>query len=89
MLTSESPDQDDRLKWVFATNDEFNIDIYKYRKIQWVAGEVGTTGERWEATQGSTSNCYVYIQILGAWRARASYAHHIYMLVGPNVYFKT
>ena len=33
MLTSESPDQDDRLKWVFATNDEFNINIYKYRKM--------------------------------------------------------
>ena len=54
MLTSESPDQDDRLKWVFATNDEFNIDIYKYRKI-WVAGEVGTTGERREAIKCSTA----------------------------------
>ena len=87
MLTSESPDQDDRLKWVFATNDEFNIDIYRYRKIQRVAGEVGTTGERWEATKGSTSSGYVCIQIFGALRARATYAHHIYLLVGPYVYF--
>ena len=64
MLTSESPDQDDRLKRVFATNDEFNIDIYKYIEIQWVAGEVGTTGERWEATmsrQETATFAYRYL----------------------------
>ena len=46
MLTYLSPDQDDRLKWVYATNADFNIGVRN-----WVAGEVGTTGERWEATQ--------------------------------------
>ena len=43
-------------------------------------GEVG-------GNQGSTNNGYVCIQIFGALRVRATYAHHIYLLVGPNVYF--
>ena len=58
MLTYLSPDQDDRLKWVCATNDELNI-IHLYLKREWVAGEVGNYWGEVGGNKGSTANSYV------------------------------